>query len=75
MHICICLQDVVAIEQLDDEVDILGPIFSLGLTQETMDDISRWFPRGKKKTSPRKVVVLWSSNRIRDSLSMSNRRV
>ena len=58
---------------MDDEIGDLGPNFSLGLTQEIMNESSRLPPRGKKKTSPKKVVVLRSSNRIRDSQNMSNR--
>jgi len=73
MYMFLCLQDVAATEQLDDEVDNLGPNFLLGLTQETMVESSRLPARGKKKTPPRKVTVLRSSNRIRDNPSMSNR--
>ena len=58
---------------MDDEIGDLGPNFSLGLTQEIMNESSRLPPRGKKKTSPKKVVVLRSSNRIRDIQNMSNR--
>jgi len=70
----ICMQDVNAEEHLDDDCDVIAPNVLLGLPQETVADSSRLPPKGKKKTSPRKVTVLRSSNRIRDSPVMSNRR-
>nr|AAD29767.1 hypothetical protein [Arabidopsis thaliana] len=66
--------DVNAEEHLDDDCDVIAPNVLLGLPQETVADSSRLPPKGKKKTSPRKVTVLRSSNRIRDSPVMSNRR-